>query len=153
MSLVAAACCHGNVLLWACFIKSLQFMWGNSSNRRLKAPFRLCSWGYLGFWLGGRTNTKGNLQWIFCFHGRCCQWGDPQITALGWSVTSREIIFSCRCFFSTVHGTVALESGVMEWPLQLLARIDFHSHCSSTLPERISWSVTVQCWRAFHSPN
>lgn len=72
------------------------------------------------------------------------------ITAVGRDVTLREILFSFRCFFSTLHGTVAFGRGVMEWPLQLFALIDFHSHCSSTLPECTNWSVTIQCWRAFH---
>lgn len=36
------------------------------------------------------------------------------ITAVGRDVTLREILFSCRCFFSTLHGTVAFGSGMME---------------------------------------
>lgn len=36
------------------------------------------------------------------------------IMAVGKDVTLRKILFSFRCFFSTLHGTVAFDSGVME---------------------------------------
>jgi len=47
------------------------------------------------------------------------------ITIVGRDVTFREILFIFRCFFNTLHGTVAFGSGVMERPLQLFARLIF----------------------------
>lgn len=143
-------------LLYARFIKSVQFTWGNRPNTKAEwnVPFRLfLRLPRVMFRREGQTEevTCGDASISSHLCVVCAVIIEfSYITAVGRDVTLREILFSFTCFFSTLHGTVAFGSGVMEWPLQLFVLIDFHSHCSSTLLECTNWSVTIQCWRAFH---
>lgn len=155
------SCC--NILSWkflflVCphFIKSVWFIWGIRPQTKTERTIRTL-FLRLPRVMGRR---EGQTEEVTCSKASsisshrcvvCAVIGEfPHITTVGRDVTLREIIFSFVCFFSMLYGTVAFGSGVMEWPLQLFALIDFHSHCSSILPECTNWSLTIRCWRAFH---
>lgn len=63
------------------------------------------------------------------------------ITAVGRDVTLRKTLFSCRCFFNTLHGTVAFGTGVVEWPLQLFCTDWF----SLPLLQYFTWMYQLIC--------
>lgn len=106
MSLAAAACCHGNVLLRACFIKSVQIMWGNSSNTKAESTIQTLLLELPGLVVGGRTSTRGNLQRIFCQLPALMAWalsGDIPSSLL-WDGVWPPEKFSPAAGASSAHG-------------------------------------------------
>lgn len=123
MSLVVAVCCHGNFFSWCDFFflniyKICVFMLGNRPNTKTEWTVQTLFLGL--FRRKGQTKdvtcSKAVISFYLCIVCAVIV-NFSHIMTIGRNVTLGEILFSCRYFFSTLHGTVAFGSRMMEWSL------------------------------------